>query len=137
MTTHPHFSFDLRARAHQAMIDRGFAPDFSADADLQAREIEGKSPSLAADPTIRDLRALLWSSIDNRESRDLDQVEVAERLENGVIRVLVGVADVDAFVPKGSPIDGHAAQNTTSVYTGVTIFPMLPEELSTDVTSLI
>src|SRR5207253_10503830 len=86
---------------------------------------------------IRDLRALTWSSIDNRESQDLDQVEVAEPLANGAIRVRVGIAEVDAFVPRGSALDRHAGENTTSVYTGVQVFPMLPEELSTDLTSLL
>jgi VacB/RNase II family 3'-5' exoribonuclease len=86
---------------------------------------------------IRDLRGLAWSSIDNETSRDLDQIEVAERLQDGSIRVLVGIADVDAFVPKGSPIDKFAYGNSTSLYTGVAIFPMLPLELSTDRTSLL
>ena len=82
-------------------------------------------------------RNLLWSSIDNDTSRDLDQIEVAERLPNGNVKVLIGIADVDAFVPKHTPIDEHAARETTSVYTGVRIFPMLPEELSTGATSLL
>ena len=85
---------------------------------------------------IRDLRNLLWSSIDNDTSRDLDQVEVAERLPNGETKILVGIADVDAFVPKNSPIDAHASKETTTVYTGVLNFPMLPERLSTGITSL-
>jgi exoribonuclease-2 len=89
-----------------------------------------------ADPSVKDLRSLLWSSIDNASSRDLDQIEWAESLPNGDIRVLVGIADVDALVPKGSPLDVHAEQNTVTVYTESRIFPMLPEELSTDMTSL-
>jgi exoribonuclease-2 len=80
---------------------------------------------------------LLWSSIDNDTSRDLDQVEVAERLPDGGIKVLVGIADVDAFVPKHSPIDEHAAKETTTVYAGIRNFPMLPEKLSTSASSLL
>ena len=86
---------------------------------------------------MRDLRSQLWSSIDNDTSRDLDQIEVAEQLPNGDVRVLVGIADVDAFVPKQSAIDQHAARETTSVYAGIRNFPMLPEELSTGKTSLL
>ena len=86
---------------------------------------------------MRDLRSQLWSSIDNDTSRDLDQIEVAERLSNGDTKVLIGIADVDAFVPKQSAIDQHAARETTTVYTGIRNFPMLPEELSTGKTSLL
>src|SRR5204863_2827709 len=88
------------------------------------------------DASIKDLRSLLWSSIDNASSRDLDQIEWAESLPNGDIRVLVGIADVDSLVPKDSPVDKHAEQNTVTVYTESKIFPMLPVELSTDMTSL-
>ena len=84
---------------------------------------------------MRDLRGLLWSSIDNDTSRDLDQIEVAERVDGG-IRVRVGVADVSASVLKDTPIDRHAAEQTQTVYTAVRNFPMLPKELSTDLTSL-
>jgi exoribonuclease II len=85
---------------------------------------------------VRDLRGLLWSSIDNDTSRDLDQLEVAEQLPDGTMKILVAIADVDAFVPKGSPIDQQAAEQTTTVYTGIRTFPMLPEPLSTATTSL-
>lgn len=126
---------DLFAIAHQAMIDSGFVPDLkdSVAAELHAVvTIPPKTP----DSSVRDLRALLWSSIDDQRSRDLDQVEYAESLPDGNTRLLVGIADVDALVPKESAIDKHAAENCTSVYTGVKTFPMLPEELSTDLTSL-
>jgi exoribonuclease-2 len=122
---------NFAAVAHQAMVENGFSPDFPKDA---AREAETARPSKADD--IVDLRHLLWSSIDNTESRDLDQIEVMEELPGGDVRVLVGIADVDALLPKGSALDRHAADNTASVYTGVAIFPMLPERLSTDLTSL-
>jgi len=86
---------------------------------------------------VRDERALPWSSIDNRESTDLDQIEVSERLADGSIVVRIGIADVDAYVPRGSPLDRHAGGNTTSLYAGVATFPMLPDELSSDATSLL
>ncbi len=117
------------------MLDNGFEPEFSATALSQLGEIEATGEP-AADDSFRDLRTLLWSSIDNASSRDLDQIEWAEALPNGDIRVLVGIADVDALVPKDSPIDDHARQNTVTVYTESRIFPMLPEQLSTDLTSL-
>lgn len=123
----------LDGRARQAMIDNGFQPDFSAAVHDQLWEI---SSEIEIHDGITDMRDLPWSSIDNRTSRDLDQVEWAERLENGDIRVLVGIADVDARVPKGSPIDDHARQNTVTVYTQSEVFHMLPTELSTDMTSL-
>jgi len=94
-------------------------------------------PAITASAAVRDLRSLLWSSIDNDTSRDLDQIEVAERLPNGDTKVLVGIADLDAFVPKQSAIDQHAARETTTVYAGIRNFPMLPEELSTGKTSLL
>jgi len=126
---------ELRHAAHQAMLENGFHPDFSPEVRREVSEMRDPTER-SAPPALRDLRALLWSSIDNRESKDLDQIEVAERLSNGTIRVLIGIADVDALVAKGSATDDHAAENTTSVYTGVMVFPMLPDRLSTDLTSL-
>ncbi len=133
MSTASHPSPNLPAIARQAMIDAGFDPDFpSAKHKLvfAAKKHPGDAPR-------RDLRELLWSSIDDGKTRDLDQAEFAEQLPNGDTRLLIGVADVDAFVSKGSDVDQHAAKNCTSVYTGVITFPMLPEELSTDLTSLV
>ncbi len=130
----PNHATLLESIAHQAMIDRGLAPDFSKAAERQAHSIRG--PANENHSSIRDLRDLLWCSIDNDDSRDLDQLTVAEDLGAGKVRVLVAVADVDALVKLGSPIDDHARQNTTSVYTAAKIFPMLPEKLSTDLTSL-
>ncbi len=130
--------FDLRAAAHQEMLAEGFQPDFSPAVDQQVKALQAQKAPVAPDPRaspIKDLRSLLWSSIDNDSSRDLDQAEVAERVSGG-IRVLVAIADVDTDVPIDSPIDRHAAQQTTSVYTGVQTFPMLPMELSTGLTSL-
>src|SRR5256885_3712428 len=130
-------SINLSAIAHQTMIDAGFVPDLPDPVLGELRSLESKPPKAEADSGTRDLRTLLWSSIDDRKSRDLDQVEYAERLPNGDICVRVGIADVDALVQKGSAIDSHAAENATSVYTGVRTFPMLPEQLSTDMTSLV
>jgi len=126
---------NLVAAAHAAMIEHGFKPEFPAgtDAELTAIQAHPAPPAIAG---IQDLTGLLWSSIDNDTSRDLDQIEWAEQLADGRIRVLVGVADVDARVPKGSVIDSHARSETTSVYTGVVVFPMLPVELSEGITSL-
>jgi VacB/RNase II family 3'-5' exoribonuclease len=121
----------LEAIARQAMRANGFEPDFPAAALAQAEA--GTVHDGGAD--LRDLRDLPWSSIDNDDSRDLDQIEVLVT-EHGRIRVLVGVADVDVVVTRGSPVDTHAQRNTTSVYTPAVIFPMLPPELSTDRTSL-
>jgi exoribonuclease-2 len=112
------------------MMARGFEPDIPGAAQAQAEGARQK-----ADAALVDLTSLLWSSIDNDESRDLDQVEWAERVADG-IRVLVGIADVDSAVTKGTPIDDHAAVETTTVYAGIRTFPMLPEQLSTDRTSL-
>ena len=122
--------FNLVGAARQEMIDEGFQPDFSAEAQQQLAGIHPQNGH-----GLRDLTGLLWSSIDNDDSRDLDQIEWAERAAGG-IRVLVGVADVDSAVPKGTPLDGHAAREATTVYAAVRTFPMLPEQLSTDMTSL-
>jgi VacB/RNase II family 3'-5' exoribonuclease len=128
---------DLQAIAKQVMTERGFKPDFPPEVPQQLAQLKAHPPAVAASNDIRDLRNLLWSSIDNDTSRDLDQIEVAERLPDGGAKVIVGVADVDAFVPKLTPIDQHAARETTTVYTGVRNFPMLPEVLSTGETSLL
>lgn len=127
---------DLQAMARQVMIEHGFEPDFPAAVQQQLQTIESHDPVATTAKNIRDLRGPLWSSIDNDTSRDLDQIEFAEQTPNGV-KVMVAIADVDAFVPKSSPIDDHAAKETTSVYTGVRTFPMLPEQLSTDASSLL
>ena len=130
--------FDLAAAARQEMIAAGFHPDFPPGVDQQLAALEARPPATAStemDAGIRDLRSMLWSSIDNDTSRDLDQAEVAERVSGG-IRVLVAIADVDSYVERGTPIDAHAADQTTTVYTGVKTFSMLPEKLSTDLTSL-
>ncbi len=122
--------------ARRAMIENGFAPEEPQKVIEAAESLETKPPDLTASSSVRDLRALLWSSIDNESSRDLDQVEYAEELENGDIRLLVGIADVDALVPKDSVIDAFAYKNTISVYAANHVFPMLPEQLSADLTSL-
>jgi exoribonuclease-2 len=119
------------------MRQHGFEPDFPAGVQQQLMELRAHPPVIAAGGSVRDLRSQLWSSIDNDTSRDLDQIEVAERLPNGDVKVLVGIADLDAFVPKQSAIDQHAARETTTVYAGIRNFPMLPEELSTGKTSLL
>lgn len=124
----------LADRARKVMIENGFEPDFSSAAIEQAMRIDGRIEAVKGE--VRDLRSLRWSSIDNATSRDLDQVEWAEKLDSGDIRVLVGIADVDSKVEKDSPIDRRARQNTVTVYTQSAIFPMLPERLSTDITSL-
>ena len=123
----------LAAIARRAMIERGLEPDFTPAEQQELAAIGG--PAGATDG-VRDLRDRLWASIDNDDSRDLDQLTVAESLAGGRIRLLVAVADVDALVRKGTALDGHASRNTTSVYTAAAIFPMLPEALSTDLTSL-
>ena len=119
------------------MLAHGFEPDFPPATRQQLAEISAHPPLLAVSDKVRDLRGVLWSSIDNDTSKDLDQIEAAERLPNGDVKVMVGIADVDAFVGKDSPIDLHAAKETTTVYTGIANFAMLPEELSTGASSLL
>lgn len=126
-------SFDWLQVARRVLVDHGFEPDFAPQAQA---EVSAQSPALP-EPEVpaEDLRALPWSSIDNIDSRDLDQLEWAEQRPNGEIRVLVAIADVDVRVPQASAIDQRAAHNTCSIYTGLKVFPMLPEPLSTDLTS--
>jgi VacB/RNase II family 3'-5' exoribonuclease len=131
----PHL--DLQAVAKDLMTKRGFEPDFPPEVAAQLVQLKTHPPEIAASGGISDLRSLLWSSIDNDTSRDLDQIEVAERGANGDVKVTIGIADVDVFVPKSSPIDQHAARETTTVYTGIRNFSMLPEELSTGASSLL
>lgn len=116
------------------MLSRGFLPDFSPEALVELNKISGSA--IPIDGAIRDLRTLLWCSIDNDDSRDLDQLSVAEEMKDGTIKIRIAIADVDALVKKQSAIDKQARYNTTSVYTAARIFPMLPERLSTDLTSL-
>src|ERR1700686_2189238 len=137
MNDTPFPPIDLQAVARQAMLDNGFEPEFSPQVQQQLDELKAHPPQVAPSANIRDLRNLLWSSIDNDTSRDLDQIEAAERLPNGETKVLVGIADVDTFVPKSSAIDEHAGKETTTVYTGVRNFTMLPEQLSTGTSSLL
>jgi exoribonuclease-2 len=129
-----HHRSDLRDIARQAMIERDLWPDFSPEIQRELAAIPGPAPPAA--PGVKDLRQLLWCSIDNDDSLDLDQLTVSEALPGGAVRILVAIADVDALVSKGSAVDEHAGHNTTSVYTAAQIFPMLPEKLSTDWTSL-
>ncbi|MGA1982918.1 MAG: RNB domain-containing ribonuclease [Acidobacteriaceae bacterium] len=128
--------FDLAASAQAEMIKNGFHPDFPAGSDAQIAAIRAAVGAAAKpDAKVRDLRGPWWSSIDNDTSKDLDQIEMAERVDGG-IRVRVAIANVAAAIAKGSPLDLHAAQQTQTVYTAVRIFPMLPTDLSTDLTSL-
>lgn len=123
----------LAAIARQAMVERNLEPDFPPEA---LRELAGITAPAVAPAGLSDLRDRLWASIDNDDSRDLDQLTLAEPLAGGRVRILVAVADVDALVRKDSALDSHASRNTTSVYTPAAIFPMLPEALSTNLTSL-
>ena len=127
-----HRHADLHAIAWRAMLAYGLEPAFPPAALAEVAAMHDP----ASDAAIADLRDQLWFSIDNDDSRDLDQLTVAERLPAGAVRLRVAIADVDALVAAGSAVDGHARRNTTSVYTAAQIFPMLPERLSTDLTSL-
>jgi VacB/RNase II family 3'-5' exoribonuclease len=124
----------LQRIAERAMAQRGFLAQFSSEVLGELAIIERDPPDPS--PQVRDLRSMLWASIDNDDSRDLDQLSVAQPLDGGSTRVLVAIADVDLLVRKGTAIDDHARVNTTSVYTAARIFSMLPERLSTDLTSL-
>jgi len=124
----------LQSIAHRAMLERGLLPDFSTEALVELGRLQ--VPATIDSKTVRDMRNLLWASIDNDDSRDLDQLTVVEAMSTDKVKILVAVADVDALVKKGSAINEHARHNTTSVYTAAMIFPMLPEKLSTNLTSL-
>ena len=124
----------LKTIAWREMLKRGFLPDFSAGALAELDKIQ--APVKMPGGSVRDLRDLLWCSIDNDDSLDLDQLTAAEALPDGRIKVLVAIADVDSLVRRGSAIDNHGLHNTSSIYTAAAIFPMLPEKLSTNLTSL-
>ena len=128
-------AFDLQNRARRAVLELGFLPDFPPDAEAQVATLQRAAPPRPSD--VEDLRGLLWSSIDNPESMDLDQLEWAEARPDGSVRLLVAIADVDALVPEGTPLDRRAGANTASLYTGAAAFPMLPRPLSEDLTSLL
>jgi RNB domain len=134
MTRKQHTRSDLARIAAAVMRERGLEPEFPAAVLSQLASLSG--PARGADPGVADMTALPWCSIDNDDSRDLDQLSCCEVLPSGAVKLMVAVADVDALVHKNSPIDRHAHHNTTSVYTGARIFPMLPERLSTDLSSL-
>ena len=124
----------LQRIAREVMLEKGLLPEFSGDALSELSKI--LAPATIDSEQVRDLRNLLWASIDNDDSRDLDQLTVAEAMQGDEVKVLVAVADVDSIVKSKSVIDDHAKHNTTSVYTAAEIFPMLPEKLSTNFTSL-
>jgi ribonuclease R len=130
----------LKSIAHRAMLERGLLPDFSAEALAELGRLQlpavTEGESAEGDHGIRDMQNLLWASIDNDDSLDLDQLTVAEATTSGKVKILVAIADVVSSIINGSAIDQHARNNTTSVYTAAEIFPMLPEKVSTDITSL-
>jgi VacB/RNase II family 3'-5' exoribonuclease len=127
-------NFDLSAAAYEEMLREGFHPDYPEGTDAQIEQIRAQLAD-PPNPALMDLRTQVWSSIDNDTSRDLDQIEVAERV-NGSVRVRVGIADVSESVAPGTPLDRHARDQTQTVYTAVRNFSMLPTALSTDLTSL-
>ena len=135
----------LSALAYTAMIERGLKPDFGAQGLEQLKQIQknrgeesahNRESHTAQADDVQDQTDLLWCSIDNDDSKDLDQLTVCKPLKDGSLVVMVAIADVDSLVPRNSPLDQHAKDNTTSVYTSARVFPMLPNELSTDLTSL-
>lgn len=132
--SHTHQRSDLVRISQRAMTERGLLPEFSDAVLHQLASLP--TPSFVPSEQLADLRSLLWCSIDNDDSRDLDQLTVAEPLADGGLRLRVAIADVDSLVQKDTPIDDHAKANTATVYTSARIFPMLPEVLSTDLTSL-
>jgi exoribonuclease II len=134
MTSPLHHKAELQRIARRALEGHGLFADFDQAALSQLATIPG--PAQASSNDVRDLRGLPWCSIDNEESKDLDQLTVAQEVADGAVRLFVAIADVDALVPSGSPIDTHAAKNTASIYAAGHVFPMLPERLSTDLTSL-
>ena len=133
-TNGKHHRTILRDIAHRAMLERDLLPDFSTEALAELGRLQVPSPT-NGEP-VRDMRGLLWASIDNDDSRDLDQLTLAEAVPGDNIQIMVAIADVDSSIKDGSAIDVHARHNTTSVYTAAEIFPMLPEKISTDITSL-
>ncbi|MFZ9642581.1 MAG: RNB domain-containing ribonuclease [Candidatus Methylopumilus sp.] len=132
---HQHYSKkDIARIATEAMVERGLEPEFSEAAIQQLEKIN--TAAVADNPEIFDLVDLLWCSLDNDDSMDLDQLTSSQVLKNGLVKIFVAVADVDALVKKDSALDEHAKINTASIYTSARIFPMLPEKLSTNLTSL-
>ncbi len=127
---------DLQKIARQAVLNYGFIPDFQKHVEKEIHRLKNLLPEAAQDKSIEDMRSLLWSSIDNIDSEDLDQLEYCQRISKQEIHVFVAIADVDVYVKKGTAIDHHAYQNGTTVYAEVEIFPMLPEKLCTNLSSL-
>ena len=132
-TYEKHHRAILQNIAHRVMLERGLLPDFSNEAISELKRLQSSPKDI---PDVQDMRNLLWVSIDNDDSLDLDQLTVATAMADGKVKIMVAIADVDAFVGKGTALDKHAQHNTTSVYTAAKIFPMLPDLLSTNLTSL-